>query len=199
MSIQQKNKPFHPQGLAGTQGGVVIEDNRVILIDPQTKKILSSLKIPDAPDYRDLYAQGKLFDLFPNGGRWYVAKEWGKEATFIIEVDDDAFVSGEIIFHGIPSTTSWEARRYYGAFITWNIQVDLPPDHRIEGDLALQIALAGAIWELLEKRRDEGQFQTTITNYFDKSLFNPLPYRVNRMGQDPKSYLEAVYGWLWRN
>jgi len=196
----QKHKPFHPLGLAHTQGGVAIKDNRVILIDPQTKKILRAPKTSDTPDYRDLYVNGKLFDLFPNGGRWYVAKEWRKNETFVIEEDYDAFVSGKVVFHGVPSAISWwDARRYHGEILTWDIQVDFPPDHRIAGDIAVQIALAGAIWELLEKHRDEGQFKTTVTNYFDKSLLNPLPYRVNRMGQDPISYLEAVYGFLWRN
>lgn len=189
---ESKYKPFHPVGLAGTTGGVTLVNETVILEDTAGNEV--DRRVYNG-GYNLLYTNKRLLDLFRNNGLWYTGKPWVQQVEFRVTTRTEFFVAGDIKYQSATRPLSWEAHRYYSSPPTWGIEVDLPPDHRLAGDIGLQISLGRAIYEKIET--GEEQWVTSVTNLFD-DFPAQLPFRVNRLADRPLDYLEEVYGWLWK-
>lgn len=189
---QPKYKPFHPVGLAGTTGGVLLVNETVILKDTAGNEVDRRVY---AGGYNSLYVNKRLLDLFRNNGLWYTGKPWVQPVEFQVTNRTEFFVEGEIKYQGTTRPLSWEAHRHYSSPPVWSIEADLPPDHQLAGDIGLQISLGQAIYEKIET--GEEQWGTTVTNLFDDFPVK-LPFRVNWLADCPTDYLEEVYGWLWK-
>lgn len=220
-------KPFHPLGLPDSRGGVSTLAGQVVLYDPLTGLALARTPLPPGVTRRGLYLEGRLFELFP-GQAWYTALPWsGSVELCLTRLERDRVVQGVISFPQSPSFPirlrsgrdyaragqamggsaagpyPWLAAVYYDRpQPSWEIEVPLPPDHPFYSDVALRLALAGAVYQALGAQFPAvGQPGETLTvdvsNIFaGPELFGEQPFLIYRL-HNPRRFLEQVYGWAF--
>ncbi len=189
-------KPFHPVGLPGTQGGVAIEENKVVLRNAQTGQVEADRPLPSGMALVNLYRDQKLFDLFPEQ-TWYVGLPWtGKAELTLVRLERERLVDGVVSFKQ-DQVFAWDAEVRYPAGPVWEFNVPLPPDYPYPIDFGLRFNLAETIYRFIGASlpavgKPGDSTVITLSNVFSAVIFQSQPFKVFRFDTQQ---MEKFYGW----